>query len=230
MQLHRTTSCTAAGHREVTLQLAKPSPLPDLHRILIDYFEAAVSRGMRFLPNQTIQLGWSVLRLCERDDGTLGVEERALAPEVTWIEAVDRALADVWTQREIARSVGLADALAFPYQDDRALVANCVLEATELVMTRVSGDDLPAGFSGWMLACARDHDHGERAYVPLIAVATMQPALVQLLALPHDTSVLVVFRWKPSGPSGAMRIEPHIFRRGEEIIPAAGSYLAALQG
>ena len=229
MHTHRTTRCSAAGHRELTIQLVADPLLPDLHQVLIDYFEAAVARGSKFLPGQTVQLGWAVLRLRERDDGTIGVEERELTPEPTWIEAVDRALRDVWLQREIVASVGLMDELAFPTQDEGALVADCVNDATELVMTRIAAADAPEGFSGWMVACAKDHDHGERAYVPLLAIAANHPGLVQLLALPHGTSVLVLFRAKANAPAGMLRIEPHVFRDGEEITPTRGSYLAALQ-
>lgn len=229
MQTHRTTRCTAAGHREITIQLVADSPLPDLHRILIDYFEAAVARGSKFLPGQTVQLGWAVLKLCERADGTIGVQERELTPELAWTEQVDRALRDMWLQREIASSVGLQDQLAFPRQDDGALVADCTHDATEMILTRIAAADSPDGFSGWMLACTEDHDHGERSYVPLLAIAATHPALVQLLALPHGTSVLALFREKSNAPAGMLRIEPHVFRDGAEIVPERGSYLAALQ-
>ncbi len=229
MQAHRTTKCTAAGHREFTLQLHRQSPIPDLHQMLVNYFEAAVTRGTKFLPGQTVQIGWSLLRLCDRDDGTLGVQERELSPDVQWSESVDRALADVWLQKEIAASVGLLESLAFPRQDDQALVTECALSGTDLVLTRLDAADVPPDFSGWMLACFSEHDHGEHQQVPLLAVAAMQPGLVQLLALPHGTSVLVMYREKANAPAGSLRIEPHVFRGGKEILPQRGSYLAALQ-
>lgn len=230
MPTFRTSRCSAAGHPEVTLQLAHKSPIPGVHELLIDYFEAAVARGTKFSAGQTVQLGWSVLKLCERADGTLGVQERELTPEVAWTESVDRALRDVWMQREIAASVGLLDELAFPRQDDGVLVADCARTSHEVLLTRVALDDAPPDFSGWLAACAhQEHDHGERVYVPLLAIAADHAPLVQLLALPHGTSVLVLFRAKPNAPAGQLRIEPHVFRDGEEIIPARGSYLAALQ-
>jgi hypothetical protein len=226
VQTHRTTKCTALGHPEITLTLSKPPPIADVHQMLINYFEAAVARGTTFLPSQTVQIGWSLLRLCERDDGTFGVEERELTPDVRWVEQVDRALVDVWLQKEVAISVGLADSLAFPRQDDTALVSDCALAKTQLVMTRLPDDDLPVAFSGWMFACAADHDHGDRKQVPLLAIAAIQPGLVQLLALPHGTSVLVLY----VGPEGKLRIEPHVYRGSQEIVPVPGSYLAALHG
>jgi len=57
----------------------------------------------------------------------------------------------------------------------------------------------------------------------------MKPGLVQLLALPHATTVLVLWRAKANAPEGMRRIEPHVFWNGEEIVPKPDSYLAALQ-
>ena len=230
MQAHRTTKCSAAGHREFTLQLEQPPGIPDVHQMLVNYFEAAVARGTNFLPGQTVQIGWSTLKLCDRSDGTIGVQERELAPEVAWTESVDRALKDVWLQREVVASVGLLDDLTFPRQDEIALVTRCSMEAEQIVMTRLADDDLPEGFSGWMFSCTEDHEHGDHEQVPLLAIAAIKSGLVQLLALPHDTSVLVVYREKADAPPGMKRIEPHIFRDGKEIIPQRGSYLAALHG
>jgi hypothetical protein len=230
MESFRTEKCRDHGHAELTVQMARTLPSLGLHRILLDYFEGAVQHGTVFLPGQTIQLGWSTLRLIDRPDGTLGIEERELTPNEAWIEKVDRAVFDLWYQREIVASVGLLDKLSFPRQDQGVMVSACAMNAESQVLTRLPDDDLPPGFSGWTLSCTADHDHGERNVLPLLAIAANQPSLVQLLALPHGTSVLVVYREKPDAPPGALRIEPHVFRDGKELAPADGSYLAALQG
>lgn len=229
VQTHRTTKCTEAGHREITIQLVKPLPVAGLEGMLLEYFEASVARGTKFLPGQTIQMGWSLLRVCERADGTLGVQERELKPDVQWVEQADRAIVDMWLQREVNDSVGLLDELVFPRQDDVALVAECGIESSQCVMTRLGKGAAAEGFSGWMLACTEEHDHGERAQIPLIGIADMRPGLVQLFALPHDTSVLVLYREKANAPTGTVRIEPHVFREGAELVPGEGSYLAILQ-
>jgi hypothetical protein len=225
MKTHRTSKCSALGHREFTIQLRASSPVPSVERILLDFFEDSVARGTKFVPGQTVQLGWSTLRLCDRTDGTIGVEEREPRPDVAWTESVDRALVDIWLQKEVAASVGLLDALTFPRQDDMMMAANCAVGGEPILMMRLDAKDLPDGFSGWTLACAREHDHGERHLVPLLALAANQPGLVQLLALPHGTQVLV--KYKPI--DGRLRIEPHVLRDGKELHAHEGSYLAALQ-
>lgn len=225
----RTTKCSQHGHRELTVKLT--SPVPNLHTMLTDYVESAVAKGTKFLPGQTLQLGWSTLKFIERPDGTLGVQERELTPEEQWTESAQRALVDLWTQREIASSLGLADELEFPKQTDDMLIYRCVTDETEgFVLNRMpKEEDLPPGFSGWSLSCTQRHEHGEVDVVPLLAIAANQPGLVQLLALPHGCTALVTWEAKPDAPAGRKRIVPRIFRDGEELKPADGTYLAALQ-
>jgi hypothetical protein len=229
MQTYRTTGCAAHGHPEVTLQLTRELPIPNIERLLLGYFEGAVARGTKFKPDQTVRVGWALLRLIERDDGTLGVCERELSPEVAWVEQVDRALHDTWVQREIVASVGLLDEIAFPSQDDLVMVSPCAEDGGEpVILMRTPVEDAP-DFSGWSLSCAEEHEHGEPVFVPLLAVAANNPGLVQLLALPPNTLVYVSWEAKDNTPEGQRRIEPHVFRGENELVPADGSYLAALQ-
>lgn len=209
--------------------MARSLPIPGVHRVLVDHLESAVAQGSKFLPGQTIRLGWALLRVCQRDDGTLGLEERELTPEIAWTESVDRALCDLWYQREVVDSVGLLDSIAFPSQDQDVLMADCAADALDSVMVRIADDEMPDDLSGWTLTCAEDHDHGEYRVLPLLALAAIKPGLVQLLALPHGLAVLVLYRHKPDMPEGQLRIEPHVFRGGDEIEPKVGSYLDAMQ-
>jgi hypothetical protein len=217
---YRTDGCHRHGHRELTIHLADAPPIPRLERVLLDFVEERVARGATFAPGQTVQLGWSTLRVCERADGTLGLEERELSPRPAWVEQVDRALLDVWRQKEVAASVGLE--LAFPRQDESFLLAGCAADAASVAMTRLPDEDLPDGFSGWSVVCTARHEHTDSDALPLLALAAMRPALVQLLALPHGTVALAV-----AGDDA--RVRPYVFRDGAELAPAAGSYLAALQ-
>lgn len=210
----RTTGCTEHGHRELTLQLVD-KPVPGSETWLVSYLERAVASGSKFLPGQTVQLGWSTLRVIERDDGTLGLEERVDLE--TWRESVTLALWHTWTQKEVAASFGLVEGLVFPQQDQDAMVARCALESEALLLTRIDVDD--ASFSGWGVTCAQDHEHSERAFVPLLEVTAQLPFVAQFVALPPGTSVLVI------GPG---RIRAHAFRDGEPLAIVPGSYIAAL--
>jgi hypothetical protein len=226
---HRTTQCASHGHREFTIQLTRQPPIPNVHLMLVNYFEGAVASGTKFLPEQIVRIGWAVLKLRDRDDGTIGVQERELTPDEKWTESVDRALKDTWLQKEVCASVGLVDELTFPTQDEAVMVADCAIDAPVIVMTRFPKEDLPENVSGWAMCCAEDHDHGERSFVPLLAVAANQPGLVQFLALPHDLTVLIEWLDAPDVP-GMRRLAPTVFRHGEPLPFVPGSYLAALAG
>lgn len=229
MKSFSTARCAEYGHPEFTIQVEEGSPIPNVQRILLNYFEAAVAQGARFVAGQLVELGWSKVRVCARADGTLGVEERTLTPEVAWTESVTRALHDVWFQKEVVASVGLREKVAFPSQDETIMVSGCADSATDVVLTRLEAGELPAGFSGWTLTCAEEHEHTERDVVPLLAIAAVHPGLVQFLALPRGTTVLVSFRAKPGGPPDELWLKPHVFHGGAELTPEPTSYLAALQ-
>ncbi len=214
-----TTRCRAADHPEITLLFRERRPVA-VERMLLGYFEQGVAAGKRFLPGQTVQLGWATLRLCARDDGTIGVEERS---GDGWVESCDQSLMQLWLQKEIAASVGLAGELAFPRQEQMALACDRALGVQSWLLTR----SLPEGDadSGWMIGCFTDpqHDHAladALVTVPLVQVVERLPFVTQFLALPPGAAVYV------DGTSG--RIRPHVFVNGEARAPVPGSYLEAL--
>lgn len=226
---YRTTNCTTFGHREITIQLRQPPPIEGVHRHLLTYFEQAVANGTVFRQGETVQFGWSTLRICEGPDKTLGVEERELDPEGTWTQSVDRALRDIFFQLEVGKSVGLQDALCFPRQDQLARVQPCIQRGAKMLFMRLPDNDLPAAFSGWSLRCQADHPHEEADFCPLLAIASLNPELVQFLALPHDSAVLVQWKETPNAPSaGLARVDPQLFLQGQPLAPVEGSYLAML--
>ncbi|MFZ5443384.1 MAG: immunity protein Imm33 domain-containing protein [Myxococcota bacterium] len=210
-----TTGCGAHGHPDFTVQFAEKPLIPHGERLLLDYFESAVSSGTKFKAGQTVGVGSHVLRLTKRADGTLGVEEPIPSPNEEWVEAVDRTVREVTFQRWICDSVGLE--LSFPPPQTDVLVAACAEGAENLVLTRLAADELGAGFSGWMLACAADHDHGERHQLPLLALSAMHPFCVQFLALPPEVVVLLT----PPGHG-------HVFFKGKQLEPRPRSYLSGL--
>ena len=209
-----TRTCGQHAHPEFTVQFAG-KPIPGGERLLLSYFEAEVARGARFGPGHTIGLGGHTLRLVDRRDGTLGVEEPIPSPKPKWIEAVDRTVREVMFQRWICDSVGQLP--SFPPRGSDCLASACSEGSDAIVLTRV---EPPAGLpqaSGWMISCPEDHDHGERTPLPLLALSALRPFAVQFLALPTESAVLLL----PPGRA-------HVFFRGKGVIPAAGSYLESL--
>jgi hypothetical protein len=132
-----TRGCAQHRHPEFRLQLAR-TLVPGVERLLLSYLEGAVARGTRFEPGQTLQLGWGTLRVVERHDGTLGLQERDESG--TWTETVDRTLHQTWYQKEVASSLSLTDRLAFPRQDQVAMVVKCSLAASSRLLTRLPSE------------------------------------------------------------------------------------------
>jgi hypothetical protein len=219
--MFRTSKCALHGHREFTLIFKKRPPVIGLERTLLDYFENGVAKGTSFLPGQVVQLGWALLQLIERDDGTLGVQEIDIENKSGWVESVHMSLTATWFQREVVSSVGIAEP-AFPRQGQNATVCDKLRDAgPDYLLGRVEPDD--AEDSGWFMGCVdEEHDHRHvdnlsRAH--LVGIAVRHPFVTQFLALPVGTKVRV------SGPG---RVRAAIFLHGEERVPIAGSYLAVL--
>ncbi|MBF6338432.1 hypothetical protein IU450_21405 [Nocardia abscessus] len=212
-----TTSCADHGHPEFTVVFAE-AQLPGTASWLLSYLESSVAAGTRYRPGETIRIGWNLVRVRERADGTLGLAERSDAQ--TWVEQVDRTLRDVWFQREVAAGAGLADRIDFPGEDQQAIVSSCGLESPVLVLTRTEPGD--PEFSGWSVECFEEHTHRSSYYTTLLELAAAMPFAVQFLALPVSTTVLI--ESPEITPTGTIR--PHIVDAdGVELSPIPGSYL-----
>lgn len=211
---HVTTGCGKYGHPEVTITFADEPLVPHAERLLLEYVEGAVKQGTRFEAGQTLGLGGHLLRFKARADGTLGLEEPVPAPTEQWIEAVDRTVRELAFQRWVNESFDLD--LRFAPPRASVLVSRCSEDAPAVVLSRVDAGDAAKAWSGWMLSCAEEHDHGERFALPLLALSALRPTLVPYLALPQGTVVLL-----GAGPA-------HVVIDGKERTPKPGSYLHVL--
>jgi hypothetical protein len=214
MTTHVTTGCSQHQHPEVTLTFLEEPLVPHGERLLLGYFEGAVARGTRFEAGQTVLVGSHLLRLRRRDDGTLGVEEQVPAPHEAWVEGVDRTVRELAFQRWVNESLELD--LDFPPPRSSLLVSRCSEHASAVTLSRVDAGDAARSWSGWMLSCAEQHEHGERFALPLLALSALRPTVVPFLALPKGTVVL-----STPGPVT-------VFVDGAERAPKQGSYLQLL--
>jgi hypothetical protein len=221
---YRTRIGSHHGHRDIVFRLSEP-PVPGLQdalaQWLLGYLQDSIAEGIRFTPDQTIQVGWRVLRVVERNDGTLGLHERTAGGR--WEEHVEQALRDLWFQKEVVASVGLTDRLSFPAEKQSAYVAGCA-DASDvaLVLSRTDPDDQST--SGWLVSCARDHRHPDWVSRPLADLVDSTPFASQFLALPVRSSVTV----EPAHLTSSGRIGAQIRVDGRDLSPMVGSYLAAL--
>lgn len=221
---YQTTRCREHGHSEFTLQFQERRPVP-VEKMLLGFFERGVADGKAFVPGQTVQLGWSTLRLCARPDRTLGVEERDPSG---WVETCDRSLMATWLQKEVAASVGLVDRLAFPSQSQLAIACDRVLSSTTWLLARSEPRD--AEDSGWTILCGDPgHDHESETALhagALVELSFRLPFVTQFLALPPRCDVLV----QPgvARGDGVYRIRADVYFDRAPLEPVPGSYLASL--
>jgi hypothetical protein len=190
---------------------------------ILDDLQDCIAAGTRFAPGQTIRVGWRTLRVVERADGMLGLQERVDVDR--WEEHVELTLCDLWYQKEVATSLGLTKRLVFPAEDQHAAVAQCVNETIPaLLLSREETDD-PSS-CGWRVSCRRDHDHGRWSSRTVWDLSALMPFATQFLALPATTSVVI--EAPHTTPTG--RIGVYILLDGRHMLPEPGSYLSTLNG
>ncbi|MFB7719284.1 hypothetical protein [Nocardia sp. NPDC056100] len=189
----------------------------------LDDIQDAIADGTRFTAGQTVRSGWRTLRLVERPDGLLGLEERVTGDH--WVEQVDQTLRESWTQRQVTSGLGLEAGIDFPADTQLAAVADCVDETVSaLMLSRDSLDD--SMHSGWTVTCARSHDHGVLRTRTLWDLAESLPFVTAFLALPAPISV----RIDTARDTDPTAIRARVLLWDRELLPEPGSYTAELLG
>ncbi|MGX1779101.1 hypothetical protein ACWIGW_43835 [Nocardia brasiliensis] len=186
MQIFRTTGCAAAGHPEFTVVFAEKLPKPSAVDWILDGLERAVRQGSSLSSGMYFPLGWRVLRIIDRHDGTLGLEERVVAD--FWEEHVDQTLGDLLWQTDAAVKLGLPVEFSSVREEHAAAVQSCAYSAGLLILNRV-GPDAPQPGS-WSVSCGMDHEHGDWTHLDLHQLAVAFPFVTQFLALPPETGLL----------------------------------------
>lgn len=198
MQIFRTATCAHSGHPEFTLVFKDEPPTPNTVGWILDHLQNAVTDGVRFVPGQPVGIGWRALRVIERGDGTLGLEERV--GEDVWQEQLDQALGDLWWQVEAAAKLRLPEELDSVAEDHIATVQSCAFDASTLILYRVGPDSPQRG--GWAIGCGDEHDHLDWSFMELFRVSAALPFVTQFLALPPETGVLI--NRQRVGPAGGV--------------------------
>jgi len=178
--------------------------------------ESEVASGRRFLPEQTVQVGWSVLEVRQRTDGTLALFEPDFrSMPVRFVDGVSSTLLHLVLQKSAAESLGLVDEIALPSLRDSAIICTEFGSTEGFIMSRVTPKPTD---SGWFFGCENvAHDHqspdGLRRVSLYEAVTRHDERTVPFLALPPDTFV---------GFGGAV---PYFSRGETELAIRPGSYL-----
>ncbi|WP_280409765.1 hypothetical protein [Nocardia brasiliensis] len=187
MQIFRTSGCAAAGHPEFTVVFAEKPPRPSAVDWILDGLERAVTQGSSLSAGMYFPLGWRVLRVIDRHDGTLGLEERVVAN--FWEEHVDQTLGDLWWQTDAAVKLGLPVEFSSVREEHAAAVQSCAYSAGLLILNRIGPDSPQHG--SWSVSCGMDHEHGDWTHLDLHQLAVAFPFVTHFLALPPETGLLI---------------------------------------
>jgi hypothetical protein len=211
-----TQKCRERDHLEISVQCEDASALSPSLRWFLGWLESEVAGGRRFLHEQTVQVGWSVLEVRQRSDGTLALFEPDFqSVPVRFVDSVSNTLLHLFLQKSVAESLGLSEELALPSLRDSAIVCTEFGSTEGFVMGRVPAK---AADSGWFFGCDRAaHDHQSPDCLRRVslyeAVACHDDRTIPFLALPPDTFV---------GFGGAV---PYFSRGETELAIRPGSYL-----
>jgi hypothetical protein len=211
-----TQKCREHGHPEISVQCEDAAALsPSLHWFL-GWIESEVAGGRRFLPEQIVQVGWSILEIHQRSDGTFTLFEPDFqSMPVRFVDSVSNTLLHLFLQKSVAESLGLGAELAPPSLRDSAIVCTEFGSTEGFVMSRVAPK---AADSGWFFGCdSAAHDHQSlddlRRVSLYEAVTRHDDRSIPFLALPPGTFV---------GFGGAV---PYFSRGETELAIRPGSYL-----
>jgi hypothetical protein len=149
---------------------------------LPSYFAEEVRAGVRFTPDQTVQVGWSLLKLAATSDGNLSAFEPDFETmPIRWVEGVDRTVRFLAVQRAVCDDCQVDP--AFPSILQPASSTEVMPAADQFTMVRSEAE---GNHSGWTFH--RRSDAGMRL-LSLYEAAIINRAIVPFLALPVGSIV-----------------------------------------
>jgi len=211
-----TSHCRKHNHLEITLVCEDAPFLASGFQWLLGWIESEVASGKRFLPDQNVQVGWSLLNVRQREDGTLGFFEPDFkSMPVVFVDNVSNTLLHLLLQKSVNESLGLENELVLLPLSHTGIICTRFRKRGDMVLTR----QLPKqNDSGWFFGCfSSDHDHQaveslQRMSLYEAAVA-LDDRIIPYLALPAGIQVLI----NSSGP--------RFLRNGKELSIKPNSYL-----
>lgn len=213
-----TTSCSNYSRPEFSVAFEQDKVLESDVEWLVHWLESEVANGKRFLPGETIQIGWMITKVESHKEGLLKICEPDMESfPIKFIDSVVSTLNHLRFQKMVVESIGAADELLFSPFHHSAIACNRFKDHVGFFMGRVEPKD---DDSGWFVGCDDpNHDHQdvnnlERKSLYELVVRNHW-GITQYLALPAGISVHV----RDGMPS---------FYRGESQLPLLpSSYLGA---
>jgi hypothetical protein len=211
-----TETCKEHGQHEITVECGDVSYLEPGLKSLLQWIEKETEKGRRFLPEQTVQFGWSILEIRQRTDGTIGLFEPDFrSMPARFVDSVTNTLFHLLLQKWVAESLGLEEELEIPQLQASAIICTEFGVTDGFVISRVEPQ---AADSGWFFGCNNEsHDHQNANNLRRVslyeAAIRYQDKIIPFLGLPPDIFV---------GIGGDV---PYFSRGEKELSIRPGSYL-----
>ncbi len=180
------------GHPDFELKYNRDVVLKDDLLWLSEYLENMVDSGVRYRPDETLQIGWVVTQVRYASDSEkLSIFEPDFAGSpLAFTESVTMSLGHLRLQLGALESLGLeAD---FPSTRQSAICCNRLSDFGGLFLRReeACGHD-----SGWFIGCLdSDHNHDRVENLKrssLYELVCENPSVVEFLAFPVGVSILL---------------------------------------
>ncbi|AVO35004.1 immunity protein Imm33 domain-containing protein [Ottowia oryzae] len=191
--VYTTSACAQFGQPEFQVSISD-EPIPDVDiQHFLKSLEGMVAAGSRFSPGQTLQVGWSALRVVAGDEGLLRLHEPDMkAFPIRYVNSVDATLRQLRAQKDAVESVLPAASLTFPSMTESAVVHVNYKKSRVLVMQRARPEGHDSGW--WVSEPGAEADSASMSRISLYRLALDRPDLIQFFAFPPDTVVLVADR------------------------------------
>jgi hypothetical protein len=189
----RTHECCRFGHPEFRLAFDSHQVIEPDVIWLTKFLSQNVASGTRYKPDETVQIGWVILKIKSNEEGTLSLFEPDFVEiPINFVDSVTQTLVQLRLQKSVAESIGFEDQITFPSLRQSCLICTRVKDRGSFMMERF---EMRENDSGWYLGCFDDdHDHNKPdnlQRVSLYDAACGMLMCVPFLPLPVQTLVKV---------------------------------------
>ncbi len=218
--LTNTTRCSEFEHPEFAIECEDVLALTGTLNWFTDWLESSVQSGQAFQPGQTVQLGWSILRVSQNDAGLLTFSEPDFTHSpVQFLPGVTKSLLHLFLQKSVTDSVGLTASNDIPSLRMSAVICSRFSAKNPVFFSRTEPRENDCG---WFFGCLDPaHDHSSLAELRSVSLynAALNHAFVMVpyLGLPAGTDVILAGK------------DIEIYQNRQPLPFQAGSYLAQLQ-
>lgn len=152
---------------------------------LLAYFESEIQRGVFFYPEETVQIGWMLVKLKADESGDLELwEPRFDHMPISWTRGADTTIRHLMLQRQLCAQLDVEP--SFPSLRQTGIVTpDFLVTSIGFVMSREESD---GNDSGWLFREFAYQGRNGR-HCSLFEVAVSRLAIVPFLALPAGVTV-----------------------------------------